>query len=155
MDLSPDQVQLIVNSINHAMLTVPRCWGPPQRIVLGRNVHTANTLFNTMSGMIRIGDDTFFGHNASVLTGTHDFRKRRQARHAAIPDLGRDIVIGKGVWICSNVTILGPCTIGDDAVIAAGSLVLGGELAGGYIHAGTPAKPIKPIDFTDELPPGA
>ena len=152
MQLSEEQLAEIVTRVNHAMLVEPRCWGPTKRIVVGRNVAMANTLFNTTSGLIVIGDDTFFGHNVSLLTGSHDIRKRGSARHGAIPESGRDIVIGRGVWIASNVTVVGPCTIGDDAVIAAGSVVCGGELPGGYIYAGAPAKAIKRIDFEEAAP---
>jgi acetyltransferase-like isoleucine patch superfamily enzyme len=149
MELSDEQLQQIVNRVNHAMLTAPRCWGPNTRVTFGKNIHVANTLFNTLSGRIVIGDNTFFGHNVSVLTGTHDYRRRGTARQETVPESGRDILIGAGVWIASNVTIIGPCTIGDDAVIASGSVVCGGELPGGYIYAGAPAKAIKAIDFTD------
>ena len=152
MDLSEEQLTAIINRVNLALLTEPLCWGKTDRIRLGKNVHVANTLFNTLSGMIVVGNDTFFGHNVSVLTGTHDFRRRGAARQEAVPELGRDIFIGSGVWIASNVTIIGPCTIGDDAVIAAGSVVCGGDLPGGYIYAGAPAKSIKAIDFTDSPP---
>ena len=151
-ELSQEQMDYLVRQINHAMLNEPRIWGETRRVVLGRNIHLANTLFNTSSGMIVVGDDSFFGHNVSLLTGTHDYRKRGQARQASIPDLGRDIFIGRGVWISSNVTVIGPCTIGDHAVIAAGAVVCGGDLPGGYIYAGTPAKAIKAIDF--EQPQG-
>ena len=107
-----------------------------------------NALFNCSSGNISIGDYSFFGHNVCLLTGTHDFRKKREGRFP-YPEEGRDIRIGEGVWIASNVTILGPCTIGDHAVIGGGSVVCGGNLPGGFLYAGFPAKPIQPIDFED------
>jgi acetyltransferase-like isoleucine patch superfamily enzyme len=154
VELSPEQLDQLIHQVNHALLTRPRIWGETRRVVLGNNVHLANTLFNTSSGMIIVGDDSFFGHNVCLLTGTHDYRKRGKARQASIPDIGRDIFIGQGVWISTNVTIIGPCTIGDHAVIAAGAVVCGGELPGGHIYAGAPAKPIKAIDF-DDAPEGA
>lgn len=40
-----------------------------------------------------------------------------------IPKAGRDIVVKKGVWIASNVTILGPCVIGENSVISAGCII--------------------------------
>jgi acetyltransferase-like isoleucine patch superfamily enzyme len=149
LDLSEEQLNYIVTRVNHAMLNEPRCWGPTKRVIVGQNVALANTLFNTSSGMVIIGDDSFFGHNVCLLTGTHDHHKRGVSRHESVPDSGRDILIGRGVWISSNVTVIGPCSIGDDVVIAAGSVVTGGELPGGYIYAGVPAKAIKAIDFTD------
>ena len=38
--------------------------------------------------------------------------------------MGRDIVVGEGAWLASNVTVVGPCTIGEHAVVGVGSLVL-------------------------------
>ena len=38
-------------------------------------------------------------------------------RQTTIPESGRDIVVGQGVWISSNVTVLGPYKIGDNSVI--------------------------------------
>lgn len=154
-ELTKEQLDYLAHQVNQVMLTEPRVWGDTRRVVLGRNVRLANALLNTMSGMIVIGDDTFFGHNVSLLTGTHDYRKRGAQRQAAIPEIGNDIVIGNGVWISTNVTIIGPCTIGDDAVIAAGSVVIGGDLPGGYIYAGAPAKAIKAIDFDEPRGDGA
>jgi acetyltransferase-like isoleucine patch superfamily enzyme len=133
------------------LLSTPRGWGNPDRISLGKEVFVCNTLFNCSSGDISIGDYTFFGHNVCLLTGTHDFRKKGKERFP-FPEEGRDIRIGEGVWIASNVTVLGPCTIGDHAVIGGGSVVCGGNLPGGFFYAGFPAKPIKPIDFEDESP---
>lgn len=150
LGMSHDDFQALVHQVNHTLLTTPRCWGDADRLSLGNNVHVANALFNTKSGTISVGDDTFFGHNVCLLTGNHKIGARGKARQYGIQQTGRDIVIGKGVWIASNVTIIGPCTIGDDAVIAAGSLVCGGVLPGGYVYAGAPARSIKPIDFDDD-----
>ena len=95
LDLSEEQLNYIVTRVNHAMLNEPRCWGPTKRVIVGQNVALANTLFNTSSGMVIIGDDSFFGHNVCLLTGTHDHHKRGVSRHESVPDSGRDILIGR------------------------------------------------------------
>ncbi|EGR2520269.1 hypothetical protein DYB23_17550 [Vibrio cholerae] len=46
-------------------------------------------------------------------------------RQSGVPESGRDIIIGTGVWIASNVTVLGPCEIGNNSVISANSVVTG------------------------------
>lgn len=122
-----------------------RVFGDPARLKLGEKVDLNDALVNTTSGRVVLGDYSFCGHGVSLLTGTHDVRQREYARMAAVPQSGRDIVIGRGVWIASNATILGPCTVGDHAVVAAGSLA-SGELKGGWVHAGVPARPIRPVD---------
>ena len=152
---SDEQVESLAIAVAGKQLSMPRVWGDHQRVHCGVGVELVNTLFNTSSGEIYIGDYSFFGHNVTLLTGTHNIRKRGLARHTAIPAAGRDIRIGNGVWICSNVTVIGPCTIGDDAVIAAGSVVIGSDLPGGFIYAGTPARQIRRIDFEDAGVAGA
>ena len=79
-----------------------------------------------------------------LLTGTHDYRKTGIERLKAVPDQGRDIHVGRGVWMGSGVAVLGPAIIGENAVVAAGSLVTG-DVAPDTIVAGRPAKPVKTI----------
>jgi acetyltransferase-like isoleucine patch superfamily enzyme len=118
-----------------------RVWGDRSRLTIAKSAHMVNTLFNLSSGSIVVGELTFAGHNVSIITGTHDYTLRMEERMHGIPREGRDIHIGKGVWIGSNVTILGPCEIGDHAVIAAGSLVRH-NVPAGTIVAGVPAKQV-------------
>lgn len=119
---------------------------PRRRVFLGENVRLNDAVLNVVSGEIRIGDHTFLGHGVSLLTGTHDYRARRAERQTSSPVAGHDIVIGKGVWIASNATVIGPCTIGDDAVVAAGAMVTMPEVPEGAIVGGVPAKVIGQID---------
>jgi acetyltransferase-like isoleucine patch superfamily enzyme len=107
-----------------------------------------NALFNVGSGDITVGEYAFFGHNVSVLTGTHDITKFGRERQLAIPRSGRDIVIGEGAWLASNVLVLGPCVIGAHAVVGGGSLVLG-DVEPYTIVAGSPAKVLRTIPHED------
>ena len=77
-----------------------------------------------------------------MLTGSHDYRKFGLKRIEAGVINGNDITIEEGVWIASNATIIGPCVIGRDAVVAAGSVVIKDVLPRTVV-AGTPAKVIK------------
>lgn len=130
--------------------TTPTLFGGAwDRVVLGNNVKLVNALLNVTAGAIHIGDDTFFGHNVCLLTGTHPVKNTFAERHAH-PTSGRDIVIGRGVWVASNATILGPCTIEDHVVVAAGSVVTGGTLESGCLYAGVPARRIKKLEIPHE-----
>ncbi|MDQ1366149.1 MAG: hypothetical protein QOF81_264 [Acidimicrobiaceae bacterium] len=104
-----------------------------------------NALFNLSSGTVTVGPYSFFGHNVSVLTGSHDVKKFGLERQDAIPTEGHDVVIGTGVWVASNAIVVGPCTIGDHAVVAVGSLVLD-DVDAYTIVAGSPAKAIRVIE---------
>ena len=110
-----------------------------------------NALFNVGSGDITVGEYAFFGHNVSVLTGTHDIAKFGRERQLAIPRSGRDIVIGEGAWVASNALVLGPCVIGAHAVVGGGSLVIG-DVAPYTIVAGVPAKVLRTIPHNDDDP---
>lgn len=116
-------------------------WGDQRRLQLHPSAKVHDAMFNTVSGTITVGENAFFGHGVSVLTGTHDFRKTGAARRRSFPRSGRDVVIEEGVWVASNATILGPCVIGRDSVVAAGAVVTG-DVPPRTIVAGVPAKPV-------------
>ena len=114
--------------------------GSNDEVKLGANVKLENALLNVASGTITIGDNTFCGHNVCLLTGNHPLEGNR--KHVS-PD-GHDIRIGKNVWLASNVTVIGPCTIGDNCVIAAGAVVTK-DCEAGWLYGGVPAKQIKRV----------
>ena len=148
MDLK-NLVDQIAPMIAQKLVTTGRVFGDYKRIKLAPNTCANNTLFNTTSGDITVCEDVCFGHNVCLLTGTHDIRKKGQERINAYPKTGRDIIVNRGAWLASNVTVLGPCVIGENAVIAAGSLVLT-DIKPNSLYAGTPAKFIKEIEFDEE-----
>jgi acetyltransferase-like isoleucine patch superfamily enzyme len=123
--------------------------GPRERLTMGKNNRLANTLFNTRSGSIHIGDDVIFGHNVSVLTGAHDYDQPAGLRRT-LENAGRDIVIEDGAWIASNVTIIGPVRIGAEAVVSAGSVVTH-DVEARSIVAGVPAKTIRTLEINTGL----
>lgn len=70
---------------------------------------------------IRIGDYTKIGPGVSINDNDHNFRAKKGDERM----LKGDIIIGKNVWIGANTVILRGTTIGDNAVIAAGSVLKG------------------------------
>ncbi|MGH8825384.1 MAG: acyltransferase [Jiangellaceae bacterium] len=104
-----------------------------------------DALFNLSSGEVTIERHVFFGHGVSILTGTHDITRFGPDRQVAIPRAGRDVRIGEGAWLASQTIVLGPCTIGEHAVVAAGSLVLH-DVPAYTVVAGRPAKPIRTLE---------
>lgn len=112
-----------ISEFNQKLNSTIAVWGSRDRLHISENTSMVNTLFNTSSGTITVGEYTFTGHNVSIITGSHEVEQTGRNRMDRVHTDG-NITIGSGVWICSNATILGPCTIGDNAVIAAGSVVL-------------------------------
>jgi acetyltransferase-like isoleucine patch superfamily enzyme len=124
-------------------------YGDQSMVEIAETARVNNGLFNVGSGRIVVEDYVFFGHNVCVITGTHDYTKFDLERQTAIPETGRDVLIKRGAWIATNVTILGPCTIGEHAVIAAGALV-NGDVPPYAIMAGVPARQVGTIDRNDD-----
>lgn len=119
-------------------------YGDPGRLHIHPTAVINNALFNLSSGEITVAEYAFFGHAVSVLTGTHDITKFDRERQVGVPKSGRDVVIGRGVWVSSNAMVLGPCHIGEHAVVAAASVVTG-DVAPYTVVAGIPAKPVKTL----------
>lgn len=139
-----------VGELSDRLLRVPSLFGPIERICLSPTANVQNAVINTMSGRVYVGDNSFCGHNVSIITGSHDAARIGEDR-TWFPESGNDIVIGNGVWICSNAVILGPCQIGDNAVVAAGSVVLPGTKIGtGEVWAGVPATYKKKVQVETE-----
>lgn len=119
---------------------------PPFYTDFGKNIHFGKNVFlNTGCsfqdrGGITIGDGSFLGMNVTIATLNHGFSK--ETRNTTYPS---PVVIGKNVWIGSNVTIIPGVTIGDNSVIAAGSVVTK-DVPENVVVAGVPAKKIKDID---------
>jgi acetyltransferase-like isoleucine patch superfamily enzyme len=107
-----------------------------------------DTHFNTNCGDIYIGDYTFCGGFVKIITGSHDYKRVGKERQLSVPTSGNDIHIGNGVWLCANATILGPCRIHDNAVIAAGAVVIPGTEVPKNTIWGAPAKHIKTIELS-------
>lgn len=72
---------------------------------------------------IEIGEGTAIGYNVVILDHDHYFVKEGTQPWNDIKTA--PVIIGKDVWIGANVTILAGTTIGDNAVIAAGSVIKG------------------------------
>ncbi len=85
---------------------------------------------------ISIGNDVAISENVTIWdSDAHQImRKEKQ--------MTQPISIGNHVWIGTNATILKGVTIGDGAIIAAGSVVTK-DIPAGCLAAGVPAKVIK------------
>jgi maltose O-acetyltransferase len=93
------------------------------------------------SSLVRIGDDVQIGPGAHLVTPNHplDADARRTGLEQAA-----SIVIGDDAWLAARVTVLPGVTIGDGAVIGAGSLVLG-DMPARHLCFGNPCRPVRPI----------
>jgi len=90
---------------------------------------------------IIIGNNVLIGQELMVVTQNHNFSDKDQL----IREQGgttKPVIIGNNVWIGARVIILPGVTIGDGAIIAAGSVVVK-SISAFSIAGGVPAKIIK------------
>ena len=90
-------------------------------------------------GGITIDDGVLIAPKVSLLSEGHPLSS--QERHSLVP---RPIHIKKNAWIGANATILYGVTIGENSVVAAGSVV-SKDVPDNVVVGGTPAKIIKKI----------
>lgn len=119
---------------------------PPLYSDFGKNLTVGKRVFINAGckfqdqGGVEIGDDCLIGHNTVFATLNHDLDPSRRADMHP----GR-IAIGRNVWIGANATILPGVTIGDDAVVAAASVVTK-DVPARAIVVGSPAKVVRSVD---------
>lgn len=53
--------------------------------------------------------------------------------------------IGSNTFVAANAIVLRGARIGSNAVVGAASVVRGGHHDGGWLHAGNPARPVRPL----------
>lgn len=92
-------------------------------------------------GPLEIGSDVMMGPEVIILTTNHEFSDvntllRKQGYNV------KKVTIGNNVWIGARVIILPGISIGDGAIIAAGSVVTKNVLSN-TIVGGNPAKVIR------------
>ncbi len=109
-------------------------------ISVGRNVFiNQNCTFYDLGG-IDIAGDVMIGPNVSIITSGHPVEpSRRRAFTIAKP-----IAIERNVWIAAGATIVGGVTVGENSVVAAGSVVTK-DVPPNTLAGGNPARVIRAI----------
>ena len=108
------------------------------RVKLGKGIVLMNGFQCMSSGGLTIEDDTLISLNCTIATNNHDFYDRQIITC-------KPVHIKKNVWIGVNVTILAGVTIGENAIIGAGSVVTK-DVPNNVIVAGSPARVIKYLE---------
>lgn len=120
---------------------------PPFYADCGRNIRIGRRVFINQNctfyslADITIGDDVLIGPNVSLITSGHPVAPSQ--RRAFL--VGKPITIERGVWIAAGATVVGGVTIGENSVVAAGSVVTR-DVPANTLVGGNPARIIRSIE---------
>lgn len=144
-DLPEERGHLLKELVPNA---APDLWlQPPFYCDYGYNMHIGERVFFNFNCVVLdvapviIGNRTMFGPNVQVYTATHPLNhiERSSGREYAKP-----ITIGEDVWIGGSAVICPGVTIGDRAVIGAGSVVTK-DIPADVFAAGNPCRVIRTL----------
>ena len=132
--------QLISKKVDESFLLIPPFYtAGGDEIRVGHNVFVnQNCTFYDLGGL-DIADDVMIGPNVSIITAGHPLDPLQ--RRATI---GKPISIERNVWIAAGATIIGGVTVGENSVVAAGSVVTR-DAPPNTLVGGNPARVIRSI----------
>lgn len=113
----------------------------------GCNIHVGNNFYAAYNCVmldyaeIRIGDNCLIGPNVGIYTTGHNLSPEDRYKTG----YAKPITIGDDVWIGGNSCVMPGVTIGNGAVIAAGSVITS-DVAPMTMVGGVPAKYIKNVN---------
>jgi acetyltransferase-like isoleucine patch superfamily enzyme len=115
-----------------------KIFGP---FTMGRGVQIgSNTFVGAGPGGLTIGDDVLLSPNCTILTTSYHYdRLGIPLQQQRFSSLG--VRIGDRVWVGANSVILDGADIGEDVIVAAGSIV-SGRIPARSIVQGNPARVI-------------
>ena len=112
----------------------------PERISIGDRVRIGSRCSlwaGPRDGRIVLGDDVLFGPEVFLTAANYRFNEGSPVTKQAMDE--GDVVIGNDVWLGARVMVLPGVTIGDYAVVGAGSIVTK-NIPRGAIAVGAPAR---------------
>ncbi|WP_300302000.1 DapH/DapD/GlmU-related protein [Ferrovibrio sp.] len=126
----------------------------PERLLLGSNIMINHGSMIFASGRVTMGSDVVIGPGSMILTGNHVgeiFYGNTETQ---------PITIGSNVWLGAGVVVTPGASIGDNVIVAAGSVV-SGQIPSNSIVGGVPARiirelvlPFEPRHYTAATEPG-
>lgn len=117
-----------------------------KNVTIGERFFSNYNFIILAANKIEIGDDVKFAPNCGIYAAGHPFDP--QDRKDGI-EYGWPVRIGNNVWIGAGTAIVGGVAIGDDTIIAAGSVVIK-DIPAGVLAGGNPCKVIRKIKSSDD-----
>jgi putative colanic acid biosynthesis acetyltransferase WcaF len=112
----------------------------PWKLELGDHCWIGEEAWILNLAPVRIGSNVCISQRAFLCAGSHDWSD------PAFGLVTRPIAVEDGVWICANVFVGPGVTIGRNAVITAGSVVIE-DMPAGMVCSGNPCVPVHPRRF--------
>jgi acetyltransferase-like isoleucine patch superfamily enzyme len=112
-------------------------------IRIGAGCSTSNNLSIISRQAVEIGEKSMIGDCVSIFDS--DFHRIDPSTRWDGGDEPQPVSIGRNVWLGSRVLVLKGVTIGDNTVVAAGSVVTR-SLPANVVAAGIPAKVLRQLD---------
>ena len=110
------------------------------RLIVGdRAIISAGANIRASGGVITIGAGSGIGQHSVVVATNHAIRPGVERFNTPYDETRTGVSIGKNVWVGAQCVLLAGITIGDDAVISAGSVVTT-DVPSGEIWGGIPAR---------------
>ena len=117
-----------------------------ERVFLGNHFFSNYNFVILAGNRIKIGDYVWIGPDCGLYAAGHPFNWELRAKGI---EYAWPITIGNHVWIGGGTKILGGVTIGDYAVIAAGSVV-NKDIPAHVLAGGNPCRVIRKISLKDD-----
>jgi len=120
----------------------------PFRCDYGYNIHVGENFYANFDCVIldvcsvTMGDNCFLAPGVHIYAATHPINA---AERSAGPEYGKPVVIGHNVWLGGRAIINPGVTIGDNVVVASGSVVTK-SVPSNVIVGGNPARVIRKLD---------
>lgn len=135
----------IGNNVSILKNTIIECTGVIRHLgeglIIGNNVGIAQNCFIQVRGKVEIGDNVIFGPNVSIFSENHNY-DNLDLPISMQGETRKGVIIESGVWLGTRVVILDGVRVGENSIVAAGSIV-NKDVPPYSIVGGVPAKMIK------------
>lgn len=138
-----EKLKEIIGKLGENFTIEPNFWCDYGYLIeIGENFYANHGLTILDGAGVVFGDNVFIGPNCGFHTACHpiDYISRNKGFEYA-----KKIIVGDNVWIGANVQVLAGVSIGDNAVIGAGSVVTK-DIPSNTVAVGNPCRVIRKIN---------